>query len=265
MVIGICQTDIVFGDTQYNLILAEDYVAQCQKQGARLVLFPEMSMTGYTLEPETVFPDGNDRTLEIIRTYAARYQVAIGVGYVQKEARGYTNRYAIVEKDGTILCDYAKIHPFSVVGEDRCYTAGDSLAFCTIDGVTVCPFICYDLRFPELFQAASERADLFIVAANWNGLRNRHWQLLLQARAIENQSYVIGVNRVGEDALCFYAGNSMAVDPEGQILNEADGQAGILLVTVGINRVKEVRAAFPVKKDRRKELYANPIRLRDNE
>ncbi|MBD5158300.1 MAG: carbon-nitrogen family hydrolase [Butyrivibrio sp.] len=256
MEIAVCQTDIVYRDKKYNLITAEDYISQCVENGADLVLFPEMSMTGYELNPELISetPQSNE-VLSTMSGYAARYGTAIGVGYVLFDGGVYTNRYAIVGKDGSVLCDYSKIHPFSPAGEDECYTAGDSLEFCEIDGVTVCPLICYDLRFPEIFQAASEKADVIVVASNWDGVRNNHWKLLLQARALENQCYILGVNRIGSDGRAFYVGNSMVIDPEGQIIDVLEGQAGFMLAEVSKERVEECRDNFPLKKDRRPDLY----------
>lgn len=256
MEIAVCQTDMVYRDKKYNLITAEDYISQCVQNGADLVLFPEMSMTGYELNPELVAETAQENeVLSTVSRYAVRYGTAIGVGYVLFDEGVYTNRYAIVGKDGSVLCDYSKIHPFSPAGEDECYTAGDSLEFCEIDGVTVCPFICYDLRFPEIFQAASAKADVIIVAANWDGVRNNHWKLLLQARALENQCYIFGVNRIGSDKRAFYVGNSMAIDPEGQIIDVLEGQAGFMLAEVDKEKVEECRENFPLKRDRRPDLY----------
>lgn len=256
MEIAVCQTDIVYNDKKYNLIAAEDYISQCVSNGAGLVLFPEMSMTGYEVDPELVAESaGDNEVLNAIRDYAVRYCTAIGVGYVLDSGGEYTNRYAIVGNDGNVLCDYAKIHPFSYAGEERRYVGGDRLAFCEIDGITICPFVCYDLRFPELFQAASRKADVIVVAANWDGIRNNHWKLLLQARALENQCYILGVNRIGTDGKSFYVGNSMAIDPEGQIIDVLEGQAGFMLAQISKEKVEECRSVFPLKKDRRPELY----------
>lgn len=256
MEIAVCQTDIVCNDKKYNLIAAEDYISQCAQTGAGLVLFPEMSMTGFEVEPEAIAETADENeVLNAVRGYAVQYKIAVGVGYVLGDSGKYTNRYAIIGSDGSVLCDYAKLHPFSYAGEDKRYTGGDSLEFCEIDGITICPLICYDLRFPEIFQAASKKADVIAVAANWDGRRNNHWKLLLQARALENQCYILGVNRIGTNGREFYVGNSMVIDPEGQIIDVLEGQAGFMLANVSRERVAECREAFPLKKDRRTELY----------
>lgn len=256
MIVGICQTDILFEDKKYNLIAAQDFISEAADKEADLVVFPEMSMTGYSMSPEKIYETlESSVTLDAMKKYAIEYQVAIGFGYVRKDHGKYTNRYMILNKQGDVICDYAKIHPFSYANEEKYYEKGDSLSFCTIDGIRICPLICYDLRFPEVFQAASLQADLIVVPANWGGTRNAHWKLLLQARALENQAFVIGVNRVGRDHSTCYVGNSMIVDPEGEIIERLDTQAGLIVVEVEKSRVDTYRKAFPLKKDRRPDLY----------
>ncbi len=256
MVVGICQTDVVMEDKKYNLIIAEDYISKCTGKGAKLVLFPEMSMTGYTMSPESVYETkDNNETLKIMSGYAVKYNTAVGFGYVLKEMRGYSNRYMIVDAKGTVICDYSKIHPFSYAGENKYYISGDRIDFCEVDGVKICPLICYDLRFPELFQAASKEADLIVVAANWPAQRNANWKLLLQARALENQSYIIGVNRAGKDENDYYVGDSMMVDPRGQIIDVLEDKAGLMMVDIDKSAVRECREEFPMKSDRRPDIY----------
>lgn len=256
MVVGICQTDIIMGDTKYNLISAEDYIHQCKMKGACLAVFPEMSMTGFGLNPEQIAESENGVTVRTMSEYALRYQIALGFGYVRRETDGFTNRYAIVNSDGRIMCDYAKIHPFSYAGEDKQYKKGSRVYSTRIGNMDISPLICYDLRFPEIFQAVSVKSGLIIVAANWPAQRSSQWKLLLQARALENQSYVIGVNRVGAGNDIYYSGDSMLVDPEGQIMDILSGKAGIMIVDVDKDKVDGYRTDFPVKKDRQPELYA---------
>ncbi len=256
MLVGICQTDLVFEDKRYNLIAAEDYISKCADKGAQLVLFPEMSMTGFSLSPEKVCEeDGSNETVGTMSGYAARYGVSIGFGYVLKKENKYSNHYVIVNDSGDVICDYTKIHPFSMAGEDKVYERGSSVEVCNVAGVSICPLICYDLRFPELFQAASKRAELIVVAANWDARRDSQWRLLLQARALESQSYIIGVNRVGDDGNVCYVGDSMLVDPEGEILDVLEDKPGLAIVSIDTGSVENYRRDFPVKADRREELY----------
>lgn len=256
MVVGICQTDIVMGDTRYNLIAAEDYIHQCSDKGVQIAFFPEMSMTGFGLEPDTVAENGNDGiTVRTMSRYAAQYGIALGFGYTSCAGGVYTNRYVVVDKEGRMLDDYAKIHPFSYAGENRRYTAGDGVSSFEFNGFGIGAFICYDLRFPEIFQAVSDRTELIVVAANWPADRREDWKLLLRARALENQAYIIGVNRYGDGNGLYYSGDSMLADPKGNIIDILSDGPGILIEDIDIETVRGYRNSFPVKKDRRPELY----------
>lgn len=257
MVIGICQTDMKFENKEYNLAVSERYVADCQSKGAMLVLFPEMSMTGFTMEPEKVCEEEDGITYRVMADYAGKYRVKIGYGYVSRKNGGFYNTYVIIDEEGRVICSYDKIHPFSYAGEDRHYKKGDRLGFCEVDGITICPLICYDLRFPELFTAASAKADLITVAANFGGPRDGHWQTLLKARAIENQIFVAGINRVGEDVATYYKGHSMVVGPRGNIISILDDNEGIIIAAIDKKEITEYKEEFPVYADRRPEIYVN--------
>lgn len=256
MVVGICQTDVIMGDTKYNLIAAEDYIHQCSDKGVELALFPEMSMTGFGLDPENVAEKyGNGITVHTMTRFAMQYGIALGFGYTACTAGKYTNRYVVVDSNGRIISDYAKIHPFSYSGENLKYSAGNSLSQFEFDGTVISTFICYDLRFPEIFQAVSDETEVIVVAANWPASRRDDWKLLLRARALENQSYVLGINRYGWGGELYYSGDSMVVSPKGEILNVLSDGPGIIIEDIDISAVREYRAGFPVKSDRRPELY----------
>ncbi len=255
--IGICQTDIAFENKEHNLTRAENFIKECAGKGAELVLFPEMSMTGFSMKPELIYEPAEDNaTLRAMSQYAVKYNTAVGFGYVLRD-NGYTNRYAIVDNAGKLICDYAKIHPFSYSGEDKNYDKGSSLSYCGMKAFTLCPLICYDLRFPELFTAASKHAEVIIVPANWGGARNEHWRLLLKARALENQCYVIGVNRVGKDPSTFYVGNSIVADPHGRIVCELKDSEDIAVFTLDLDIIENFRREFPIRQDRREEIYGS--------
>ena len=162
--------------------------------------------------------------------------------------------------EGEIL-EYTKLHPFSYSGEDRYFQGGTLLPVCEYRGYHLGVQICYDLRFPEAFQALSRQADLILVPANWPGRRREHWISLLQARAIENQCYIAGVNCVGDMDGQTYTGDSRLYGPDGALcsgetLMPADAQPGECAFIYDIDdQVKKVRTQFPVKKDRRDALY----------
>ena len=147
---------------------------------------------------------------------------------------------------------YAKIHPFSYAREHERYDAGDRHVTVEVEGVRVSLFVCYDLRFADEFWATATATDAYLVVANWPDKRRHHWQGLLVARAIENQAYVVGVNRVGSGDGHSYAGDSRIVDPMGEVLAAGAGQETLLLAELDPARVRETREALPFMRDRRK-------------
>ncbi len=257
MRIGICQTDIFFEDKERNLNAAEKYIKAVSDSKVRLALFPEMSMTGFTMKPECFYEDEKGRTYSVMAKLASKYNIYIGYGYISHKNNGYYNTYVIIDNLGKIICSYDKIHPFTYAGEDKVYEKGSSLSFGQIDDITVCPLICYDLRFPELFIKASKKADLITVAANFGGPRDEHWQVLLKARAIENQTYIAGINRAGEDVSTYYMGHSMAVSPKGDVISMAGEKEDIIIADIDKEEEYEYRKKFPVRNDFRPEIYKN--------
>ena len=163
------------------------------------------------------------------------------------------------ELDIPMMFDYAKIHPFSYSGEDKFFTGGEYQDYLYYKGFNISAAICYDLRFPEIFQTMSKKAELIIVPANWPEVRIGHWDKLLVARAIENQCYIAGINCVGEIGGASYCGGTMLVDPNGDtvIPDEIEGSDNgeMILIYEIDNDVENVREAFPVKKDRRENIY----------
>src|SRR5687768_13812439 len=155
----------------------------------------------------------------------------------------------------TTLFRSAKIHPFSYAGEDRVYAAGERVVTAEVEGVRVTPLVCYDLRFPEPFRTAAEETDLFVVVANWPDQSREHWRTLLRARAIENQAYVVGVNRAGDGNGLHYAGDSAAIAPLGDTLVEADDREQVAFADVDPVVVKKLRERFPALSDRRPSAY----------
>ncbi len=160
------------------------------------------------------------------------------------------NSFVFAGPDGTIH-RYRKIHSFTYGGEPKHFRAGDELTTFTIAGTRVTPLVCYDLRFADEFWQRATGTDVYIVTANWPAPRRLHWQLLLQARAIENLAYVVGCNRVGSGGGLDYAGDSRVVDPLGELLATAAGDETMLLATIDPDRVADVRARFGFLDDRR--------------
>jgi len=160
------------------------------------------------------------------------------------------NQLVVAGPDGESF-RYAKIHPFTYGREHEHYAAGRDFLTIEIDGVRCSFFVCYDLRFADEFWTLAPRTDCYVVPANWPSSRREHWMVLLHARAIENQAYVVGVNRVGAGGSLTYAGDSMIVDPFGVVCAQAAAEPAIVVADVDPARVSRVRAEYPFLPDRR--------------
>lgn len=263
MRLALAQTEPLWEDKEGNFRAALVFLEQARQKGADFILFPEMSMTGFSMHPEKIGETKeNPVTLSFFREQAAKYGLYIGMGYVEYCQPKSYNRYAVISPTGEILADYRKIHPFTFGTESVHYAGGEELAFCQVKEFTVSPFICYDLRFPELFEIASEKAELIVVPANWPADRREHFMTLLRARAIENQCYIAGVNRVGHARTLSYTGDSMIVDPFGRVLTQAGDGEALLMADLELAPLRQYRKEFPARTDRKPELYQ---RLRERE
>lgn len=257
MKIGLVQGNILWENKQFNLNTCKEYFKRAKTLNVELLLFPELSFTGFTMNTSR-FQESDFYTIHYISNLCKTYNINAGIGYIQQcgNMKKAKNNYAIISTDGTILCNYTKIHPFSHAKEDEHYISGNEILYCNIDTITIAPFICYDLRFPEIFQIASAKADLITVAANWPRSRAKQWITLLKARAIENQCYIAGINRIGIGNNISYSGNSMIIDPLGEVISYGDdGVDDIILGEINHNTVDEVRNTFKFKLDRREDLY----------
>ncbi len=254
MIIGIVQMGIEWEDIYRNMNKIEEFVKEAHDKNVELLLFPEMSLTGFTMDINKHILLEKDIVNWLIRI-ASGYDISIGLGFGSIVDEKGLNEYVVVSNEGEVLGRYSKIHPFSYSGEDKKYYKGNDIISCTINDMSITPFICYDLRFPEIFQIASKNSQLICVAANWPQEREKHWITLLTARAIENQCYIAGINRVGYGDGLYYNGASMIVDPEGNILNDITNDERIIISEIWADNVKEIRRKFTLKRDRRENLY----------
>ena len=248
------QHDIVWEDPEANYPRYAGFVAGAAADGADLVVFSEMFTTGFSMASERLAEPPFGPTVRFLTEQAARHAVWIA-GSVPERTDSYdrpTNRFLLAGPSGE-LHRYAKVHPFSFSGEDEHYSAGDEVITVPVKGVNVTPFVCYDLRFADLFWDVAEETDCYLVVANWPAARRGHWTALLRARAIENQAYVVGVNRVGIDGNDLgYAGDSMIIDPLGEEVAAApEGEETIVTAEIDSDTVLSVRARFPFLNDRR--------------
>lgn len=257
--VALGQVDITWHDRAGNLDRAETLVARAAAQGARLVVLPEMFAVGFTMDAAQA--DAHEGpTAAWARNVAARHDVTLLVGIpelpaetVPGDAARPHNVALLVRPDGT-TARYAKTHLFSFSAENDHYRPGDRVVTWDVEGVRITPLICYDLRFPEPFRLAADDTDLFVVIASWPERRAAHWRLLLRARAVENQAWVAGVNRVGTGDGLAYRGDSALVDPWGEVRIEAAMQEALLLVDLDTEVVRAARESFPPLRDRRADL-----------
>ncbi|MFC1757258.1 nitrilase-related carbon-nitrogen hydrolase [Planctomycetota bacterium] len=220
-----------------------------------LIVFPEMFDTGFSMDPSATGPSAGDSE-SFLRETAANYRSTVMAGIVTvvspTEGGRFKNEAVAMAPDGSDLVRYRKMQPFTLTGEDKHYGAGDRHQLFDWSGMKVAPFICYDLRFPEVFRpAARDGAELFVVMACWPKKRSEHWVRLLQARAIENQAYVVGVNRCGSEPKFEYDGRSCAFDPHGVSMFEADATEQVFHVDVDPTVVRDWREEFPALRDMR--------------
>lgn len=263
--IALLQTQIIWEDKERNYRIAGEQIREAADRGAEAVFFPEMSFTGFSMNIDRT-KESDGRTIGHMKTLAQQYHVSIGFGWVRdcldicSESCGKCeNHYTVVDGAGDVLSDYVKIHPFSYSGEDLKFQGGSALTYFMLNGIPCSSLICYDLRFPEIFQAVSKRAHVIIVPANWPAKRSEHWRALLRARAIENQVYILAVNCVGEIGGVHYTGDSCIIDPDGGINAELSGTEG--MIELGLtDDVERFRQAFPVRQDRKEGLYARLLR-----
>ncbi|MAE70692.1 MAG: carbon-nitrogen hydrolase [Gemmatimonadetes bacterium] len=248
------QLDLAWEDPSANFARAEEMAKRAASAGARLIVLPEMFATGFTMNSARAAVHA-DETLRFMGALAKRTGAWIVGGFVEPHDPRPLNGCALFDPRGKELLRYHKIHPFTLAGEERHYCAGEAIHSAAVEGVRVTPFICYDLRFPEIFRHAAEETDLFVVIANWPEKRSEAWKTLLRARAIEAQCFVLGVNRVGVGGGLPHQGDSALLDPLGKVLDEAAGEPAIVAGEVDASEVAEMRSKFTFLADRREELY----------
>ena len=248
-----CQTDITWENREKNFRNVSELIEKGQIPPRSLVLLPEMFASGFSMNVDTVAETPKNETAEFLSRLARNFSIYLIGGVVTKGADGRgLNQAAVFSPAGKELARYSKMQPFSLGGEAKAYAAGDDVVLFSWEGITVAPFVCYDLRFPELFRAAVRRgAELFAVIANWPVMRIQHWATLLQARAIENLAYVAGTNRCGDDPKLKYNGRSLIVNQHGDVLADAGDGQKIISAEVDARAIRAWRQDFPALKDMR--------------
>jgi predicted amidohydrolase len=246
------QHDIVWEDREANFARLAPMIGAAAAAGAQLVVLTEMFSTGFSMDVDRVGELRDGPSSSFLAEQARDQGVWVCGSLPERDtpdARPF-NRLVLAAPDGSTF-RYAKIHPFGYGAEPEHYAAGD--AFLTVDvaGVRCSFFVCYDLRFADEFWPLAPATDCYVVVANWPRQRRAHWSALLRARAIENQAFVVGVNRVGTGGGLTYVGDSVILDPLGEAIASAGEGESAIAADVDPDRVAAVREKYPFLRDRR--------------
>ena len=249
MRISIFQYDVEWMNPDANLLKIKK-VCEILKGQTDLLILPEMFNTGFTMTPHEIPLAWQTKTINTLQDYCIEYDLTIAGSIPMNMLGKYTNTFIFVGNEG-LISTYDKIHLFTLAGENNAYSPGKSVEFVSLAGLNIQPLICYDLRFPYV-SSQNKQTDVIIYSANWPRVRVDHWKALLQARAIENQCYIIGVNRTGVDENGYeYPGKSMVFDFNGSIILEMDDTEGFITTILNPEaRIKYIEK-LPFIKDRK--------------
>jgi len=254
------QLDIAWESKPENFAKVRRLLSPGVPKGSLIVL-PEMFATGFSMNvAATAEPPGGE-TETFLSHLAKQHGAFVLAGVVSRgESKRGCNEAVVFSPGGDEIARYCKLHPFTPGGEMKNYWPGEQITLFDFAGLKVCPFVCYDLRFPEIFRHATRMgAQMFCVIASWPCARADHWVTLLQARAIENQAYVVGVNRCGKDPNFPYPGRTMIIGPHGAPIADAGDKEGVISAPVNAEAVTQYRAELPFLQDIRPDFVpGNP-------
>ena len=242
--ITLIQTEVVWEDINANITLFDEKISAIREK-TDLIILPEMFTTGFSMNAGNLSQDMDGPSIRWLREKSQKINADITGSIIIKFGKKFFNRLFWAKPDGELLT-YDKRHLFRFAGEEKVYSAGDKNITVKLHGWKIRPFICYDLRFPAWTRNIKNRYDIAVFIANWPEKRSMHWKSLLQARAIENQCYVIGVNRVGTDGNgLFYSGDSSIIDPLGKIIFKKHDEECTYTTVLSYHTLKEYRKTFP--------------------
>ncbi|MCI6859123.1 MAG: carbon-nitrogen family hydrolase [Eubacterium sp.] len=263
MRIAMAQMDIMWENIPGNKRKVVGFIEEARKRQADCVVFPEMTLTGFSMNVEETGARWKEQ-VEFFKEASLDYQITCVFGYAMPisdvilekhpDWRHYQNRLGIVE-NGQFKASYAKIHPFTLGMEGEYYQGGEEVFTVPWRDTKVSAFICYDLRFPEIFQLVSDQSEIIFVIANWPGSRISQWETLLRARAMETQAFVVGVNRTGDGDGLHYNGHSVIYGPNGEQITTIQERECLVTGDIDLSMVKKSREYIPLRKDRREKLY----------
>ena len=249
LLITVIQPDIVWENKAANLEHYAQMIAGIEGR-KEVVLLPEMFSTGFSMAPERMAESMDGPTVAWMRAMAKQHRIILAGSVIIEEEGHYYNRFIWMQPDGA-CAQYDKRHLFGYADEDQHYTAGDRRVIVQVKGWKLCLLVCYDLRFPVwarnmVHPEDGAAYDVLLYVANWPQRRSLAWKTLLQARAIENQSYVVGVNRVGVDGKeIAYSGDSSVFGPLGEVLYQEGDKEAVHTIVLDRPALQDVRGHFP--------------------
>jgi predicted amidohydrolase len=255
MKVALIQLNIAPGAAQINNDRAKSFIKKASQEGCDIAVLPELFNTEF-FENIPVIPENDEREAALVSSELAKvYHINLIAGFTEKaiNSEKAKNVAAVYNREGRLVAKYTKIHPFSFTKEDRYFIPGNRLVTFDVEGVPSGIFICYDLRFPEVFRSIAKNVQAIFIIANWPTSRKEHWETLLKARAIENQCFVIGVNRTGTDHRgLHFPGASHIFDPLGKVICSGDETEELLIAEIEPDEVMRVRTKFPFLQDMRR-------------
>lgn len=267
--VGVTELNIGFENREEAKKCCLEVMEEASANGVELLVFPEMTLTGFTMRPwlyaESWDADNIPDSVSFFMENSRKYKMKMAFGYIravmadsdkmddETKEPVYENRLVLVDGEKVVL-DYAKIHPFSYSGEDKVYRAGEKLVQAQVKDIRIGGYICYDLRFPEIFSAMRDQYEAIMVIANWPETRAEQWKTLLKARAIENQAYVIAVNRVGDVDGLHYIPGSHVYDWLGRDVSIRVSEK-LRVADIDPGAVRHARTEFPQTNDRKNTFY----------
>jgi omega-amidase len=258
---AVAQISCALGDLKANLLKIRDFSSRAKNSGAKLIIFPEMADTGYSMSIiQAHAQPWSKGAVPELQKIAKSFSIGMICGVSERDGSSIYNSQVFIDANGEVAAKYRKIHLFTAasIEEHKCFAAGDEFTSVALGGLRFGLSICYDLRFPELYRtlALEEEVKAFVVSSAWPFPRLEHFRILATARAIENQSYMIASNRVGTDDGVTFCGSSTIIDPYGVVIAAAStDREELIQAEISEEVVKSVRSRMAVFAQRRPDLY----------
>ena len=247
LTVGLAEYDTGWHHPARSLSGAREIALEAKAAGADLLVLPEMCTTGFTMDAEDYAESLDGPSSRSLSALAKELDLWIIAGLATRRDGKFFNSAMVFRPDGAVAATYDKQRLFGYAHETEVYSPGAAPCIIAIDGFSLALFVCFDLRFPELFREVGRDVDAFVIIANWPSARQKHWEILTHARAIENQCFVVAVNRIGRGGGLEYIGGSVFLDPLGE-RRDVEAQGSSLRVgEISRTTVAEVRKAFPLQ------------------